>query len=134
MVARQALQADAARLSAPLLLARVARAQDRLGAARLAPALVTQRIAAGQERLQALARLSASLNPDRVLERGYVRVTALDGRTVISRAVAAGEAALELHFRDGVLAVMPGAVDAAKPRPAPKPAAKPAPPEQGKLL
>lgn len=134
VVARQALQADSARLSAPLLLARVARAQDRLGAARLAPALVTQRIAAGQERLHALTRLSASLNPDRVLERGYVRVTAADGRTVISRAVAAGEGALELHFRDGVLAVFPGGADVLKPRPVAKPAAKAPPPEQGKLL
>lgn len=137
--ARTALQADAARLSAPLLAARVARARDRLAAARLSPALVTQRIAAGQERLDGLARLSASLNPDRVLERGYVRVTSADGRTVITRGAAAGETALALHFRDGVLDVAVGGAAvppvaappvAPKPRPAPKPAA----PEQGKLL
>lgn len=138
VVARQALQADAARLSAPLLLARLERAHDRLGAARLSPTLVTQRISAGQERLSALARLSASLNPDRLLERGYVRVTTADGRTVISRAAAAAEAALELHFRDGVLAVTPGASAvppaASRPRPVAKSGPKPPPPEQGKLL
>lgn len=136
ITARQALQADAARLSAPLLAARLERAQGRLAAARLAPALVTQRIATAHERLAALARLSASLNPDRVLERGYVRVTGADGRTLVSRAAAAGEAALALHFRDGALAVVPadGAPAPARGESRPKPAPRPAPPEQGKLL
>ncbi len=133
--ARQALQADGARLSAPLLAARLERARDRLASARLAPALVTRRIDTARGQLAALARIAQSLNPDNVLERGYVRVTAPDGRTLTSRAAAAGEAALGLHFRDGVLAVAPADGDApARAATRPKPAARPAPPEQGKLL
>ena len=126
-IARTALQRDGARLSVPLLVARADRAQDRL---------------------DALARLAVSLNPDRVLERGYVRVTGADGKTLVSQAAAAGEAALSLHFRDGTLAVIPAGAAAqstpqpatlrpATPRPAaPRTATKPgAPaPEQGKLL
>ncbi len=133
--ARQALQADAARLSAPLLAARLERARDRLAAARLAPALVTRRIDTARGQLAALARIAQSLNPDNVLERGYVRVTASDGRTLTSRAAAAGEAALALHFRDGVLEAVPAGGDApVRGAPRPKPAPRPAPPEQGKLL
>jgi exodeoxyribonuclease VII large subunit len=130
VVARQALQSDAARLSAPLLAARVDHARHRLAAQRLAPALVTARIAAQRDRLGGLGRLMVSLNPDNVLERGYVRVTAGDGRTLVSKAAAAKEVALALHFRDGELPVTPAGA-----RPAP-PARKdkPASPEQGKLL
>ena len=94
----------------------------------------TRRIAALRDRLDALGRLSASLNPDRLLDRGYVRVTAGDGRTLVSRAAAQRESALDLHFRDGLLRVSPA--DAAPDR-APARARggpKPAPPEQGKLL
>jgi exodeoxyribonuclease VII large subunit len=107
--ARAALQHDGARLSAPLLAARLTSARDRL---------------------DALARLAKSLNPDSVLERGYARITAADGRTLVSRAEAAGEAALGIHFRDGQLAVVPAS--GGPPRPAPKPRAPV--PEQGKLL
>lgn len=130
VVARTALQRDAARLSVPLLTARLDRARDRLGAQRLSPALVSTRIAAQRDRLGALGRLMVSLNPDAILERGYVRVTAADGRTLVRKADAVRESALSLHFRDGVLQVATGEA-----RPA-KPAAKerPAPPEQGKLL
>jgi exodeoxyribonuclease VII large subunit len=150
VVARQALQRDRARLSAPLLAARMAHARHRLDAQRLSPALIATRIAGGRERLDGLGRLMVSLNPDAVLERGYVRVTGADGRTLVSRAAAAQEAGLSLHFRDGELAVTPagapgsapataivtasGAASAA-PRPARGgPKDRPAPPEQGKLL
>ena len=129
-VARQALQADRARLSAPLLASRLDQARHRLAAQRLSPALVTGRIAAQRDRLDGLGRLMVSLNPDAVLERGYVRVTGGDGRTLVSKAAAAKEAALTLHFRDAELAVTPAG--ARGPLPARKD--KPAPPEQGKLL
>lgn len=138
VVARQQLQSDRARLSAPLLAARLDQARHRLAAQRLAPALVTARIAAQRDRLEGLGRLMVSLNPDNILERGYVRVTGADGRTLVSKAAAEKEVALALHFRDGELAVTPGtgaAAVSAAPRPvraAPKD--KPAPPEQGKLL
>lgn len=132
--ARLTLQGDAARLSGPLLAARLDRARDRLGAARLAPTLLSGRVAAYAQQLGGLARLVQSLNPDTVLQRGYVRVTGADGRTLVSRDVAAGEAGLSLHFHDGVLGVTP-AVGVAPVRSAPvrKPPA-PAAPEQGKLL
>ncbi len=112
-LARNAFQRLDSRLSLPLLSARLDRAQ---------------------ERLAGLARLHASLNPDAVLQRGYVRVTGADGATLTTRAAAAQEGSLSLHFRDGELKV--GVGDAPPPA-APsrsKPAPKASPPEQGKLL
>lgn len=110
-LARSAFQRIDSRLSLPLLSARLDRAQ---------------------ERLAGLARLHASLNPDAVLQRGYVRVTGADGATLTSRAAAADEPSLTLHFRDGALKVAPGDGPPAPSRS--RPAAKAPPPEQGKLL
>jgi exodeoxyribonuclease VII large subunit len=112
-LARNALLADSVRLSAPLLLARVHRASDRLGALRLSADLVVRRIAAGRERLGGLERLALSLHPDRPLARGYVRVTDAAGRTLTDKSEAAREPVLSLKFRDGTLEVSP-----AGPRPA----------------
>jgi len=113
MLARGELQRSSARLSLPLLTARHGRAQ---------------------ERLAGLTRLFVSLDPDRVLQRGYVRVTASDGRTLVSRVTAGAEAALTLHFSDGELAVSTGTVPAPPRQPA-RPKAPPAAShEQGKLL
>ncbi len=109
VTAREAMQRDGARLSAPLLVARLDRARDRL---------------------EAVVRLASSLDPLRVLQRGYAQIIGGDGRTLVSRAAATGEAALTIRFRDGQLAVVPAA--AGTPRPTPKQRA-PAP-EQGKLL
>jgi len=101
---------------------------------RLSLPLLSSRLDRARERLEGLARLHASLDPDRVLQRGYVRVTGADGRTLTSRASASGEAALALHFRDGELAVVPaGSSGAAAPARAPA-RPKPSVPEQGKLL
>ena len=116
---RHALQSDRARLSAPLLVARLDRARDRL---------------------DAVVRLATSLDPLRVLQRGYAQIIGAAGRTLVSRAAAAGETALVVRFRDGELAVVPAdgaaprapAPRALTPRTAPKPRA--ASPEQGKLL
>jgi len=130
--ARTALQRDAGRLSAPLLRSRLDHARHRLSAQRLMPALVTLRVAAHRERVAALARLMQSLNPDTLLDRGYVRVTDAEGRTLVSRAAAAGETSLALHFRDGELAVAP--LGARQPLRSAKPPARPAAVEQGKLL
>lgn len=135
-VAREVLQRQSGRLSVPLLAARLDRARDRLAAQRLSPALVTARIEARQERLAALSRLMQSLNPDAILERGYVRVTAADGRTLVSRQGASEEASLSLHFRDGELPVTPLPVTPLGARPAARPARAQPPekPEQGKLF
>ncbi len=137
VIARTALQKDASRLSAPLLAARLTHAQGRLAAQRLSPALLTARVGNGQERLAAMTRVMASLNPDNVLARGYVRVTGADGRTLTDAVVAAQEARLSLHFRDGELAVVPnGANPAPTPSrpPSPKPTRRAESADQPKLL
>jgi exodeoxyribonuclease VII large subunit len=108
--------------------------RHRLDSLRLNPALVTGRIAAGGERLAALSRLAQSLHPDKPLARGYVRVTAPNGQTLVSKVEAARETSLVLHFGDGELAVVPfgsGPAPTSKRPPSPQ---KPPPPEQGKLL
>ncbi|MFN3509977.1 MAG: exodeoxyribonuclease VII large subunit, partial [Tsuneonella troitsensis] len=99
--------------------AREALARDR---ARLSPALLTHRLERGQDRLAATVRLMASLDPDAVLQRGYVRVTGADGRTLTDAAAARMEAVLSLRFRDGPLDVSPtDGAGQVKPRPtAPK--------------
>jgi len=141
VIARTALQRDAARLSAPLLAQRLRNAEQKLAAQRLAPALLTQRLSVGQERLAGMTRVMNSLNPDNVLARGYVRVTGADGRTLTSAAAAAGQSSLTLKFRDGDLGVVPQGADPALLRAtpslpsSPKPAKRHAPPaDQPKLL
>ena len=108
--ARLDLQRRSGRLSLPLLAARLDQAQGKL---------------------DGLARVLRSLDPDAVLERGYARVTASNGRTLTSRAAAAGEATLQLQFRDGSLDVVPAD---ARTAPRPRPARKPDLGTQGKLL
>lgn len=112
-LARNAFQRVDSRLSLPLLSARLDRAQ---------------------ERLAGLARLHASLNPDAVLQRGYVRVTGADGATLTTRAAAANQNSLLLHFRDGDLVVRAGDAPPAAAASRSRPAPKAPPPEQGKLL
>ena len=104
---------------------------ERVGS-RLSLPLLSARLERAQERLAGLARLHASLNPDAVLQRGYVRVTGADGATLTTRAAAADQDSLVLHFRDGDLKVAPG--DAASAPSRARPAPKAPPPEQGKLL
>lgn len=129
------LQQQASRLSAPLLAARLAHARQRLEGQRLSPALLTQRLATGQERLAAVARVMASLDPDKVLARGYVRVTGADGRTLTDAAQAGKEARLTLKFRDGALTVVPeGAAPPPPTPPTPRPPRRDPPIEQPKLL
>lgn len=110
---RERLHGYAARLSAPLLLARVERVRDRLGAARLVPGLLTQRIATQRERLAALERLRLQLDPKAPLRRGYVLVTDAQGAVVKTRGAASGQPSLTLEFEDGRLDVVP--VDKAPP-------------------
>jgi exodeoxyribonuclease VII large subunit len=126
--ARAVLQDDRHRLSAPLLQSNLRAARQRFEGAGFGPGLVTRRIAERRERLAALGRVMRSLDPDSVLQRGYVRVTDARGRTLTTAGEAAREPALTLRFRDGALDVAPGA--ASKKRPAA--AARPG--EQPKLL
>jgi exodeoxyribonuclease VII large subunit len=127
----------ASRLS-PLLLKRPQAVQkDRLDrlAVRLQPAM-RRRLERVGERLESLAKLYASVDPDRPLQRGFARVTRGDGSIVHAGAALASGEAVAIKFGDQVTrqAVIDGAEGASAP---PKPAArprKPTAPEQGDLF
>ncbi len=117
--AREALQSDKARLSAPLLRSRVDQARQRFESVRLTPALVTQPIRQRYDRLAALERLRLQLDPRAPLRRGYVLVTDSDGHVVKTAAVAGQKPHLKLEFEDGTLDVAPAEGPAAAPPAAP---------------
>ncbi|MGE7206035.1 exodeoxyribonuclease VII large subunit [Sphingomonas sp. NPDC019816] len=117
---------------------------DRAGAA-LRPAILERQVERGRDRLAATWRLVQSLNPDRILERGYARITARPGGETLSSAEAARAAdTLTLRFRDGAVDVAVDRVgdQAGLERPAPKtydkpkrePKADPSQPSQPTLL
>ena len=101
------------RLAPAALHRNLREAQRALAGQKLVPALVERPLAERRQRLAALARLAEQLHPDRPLQRGYVRVTGPDGRTITDKAAAAKETALTLKFRDGELDV--ATADAASP-------------------
>jgi exodeoxyribonuclease VII large subunit len=78
-----------------------ARGELARAAGALRPAILVQRLALAQSRIDQLWRVAASLNPDRVLERGYARVEKRGGGTVSSAAAARAAGALTLRFADG---------------------------------
>ncbi|RAK58894.1 exodeoxyribonuclease VII large subunit [Phenylobacterium hankyongense] len=127
----------ASRLS-PLLLQRPQAVQkQRLDgvAARLQPA-VERRLERVSERLAALGKLYASVDPERPLQRGFARVSRLDGSIVHAGASLLSGEELSIKFGDKVTrqAVVDG--DPA-PAAAPKPARakpKPTPAAQGDLF
>lgn len=100
---------------------------------RLSLPLLTARLDRARGQLDGHARLLASLDPDRVLQRGYVRVIGPDGRTLTSAAAARTAEALALRFRDGTVDAVPAGGQAA-PRSAPKPRGAVTNDGQGKLL
>src|SRR5690606_20770236 len=100
-LARQRLQADPARLSAPLLRARFDQARHRLETVRLSPALVLRPIADRRERLKGLERLASQLHPERPLARGYAMVLDPEGQAITSARAAGEQPALKLRFGDG---------------------------------
>jgi len=81
----------------------------------LRPAVLMRQLESARDRLDRTWRLAQSLNPDALLDRGYVRVTARpSGETLVSGAAARAAGAVTLHFRDGQ-------VDAKVERAGPKP-------------
>ena len=121
--AREALYADQARLSAPLLKARIERAGERLARAGLTPSLLQARLAKANEALAPMARVLPQLNPEQPLKRGFARITDADGKTVTSKDQAAVQPHLTIRFADGGLDVAPidgGAPVSPKPRKAPQ--------------
>ena len=85
--------------------------ERRIGAARreldrsagaLRPAMLDARLARATDRLKDMGRLLVSVDPNKPLERGFVRVSARVGGAIVKDAAAARSAgALTLHFRDG---------------------------------
>ncbi|KQN76156.1 exodeoxyribonuclease VII large subunit [Sphingomonas sp. Leaf62] len=102
---RQRLDDVAARLSLALerRVATARRNLDRHGHA-LRPAMLTQRLAQARAQFEGTARMLGQVDPDNLLQKGYVRVTArATGKTVTSAAEARAAGALQLHFGDGAL-------------------------------
>jgi exodeoxyribonuclease VII large subunit len=80
-----------------------ARADLNLVAGRLRRDLIDQRIGRLSERLSAAWKMAELAHPERPLSKGFVRVTARDGRTLIHSADARQTARLTLHFGDGAV-------------------------------
>ena len=78
-----------------------ARADMNLVAGRLRRDLVEQRIARLSEQLSSLWKMGELVHPERPLGRGFARVTARSGKTLVTAADARAEALLTLHFGDG---------------------------------
>jgi exodeoxyribonuclease VII large subunit len=136
---------DLVRVSArltPLLLQRPQAVQrQRLDgvSARLQPGMM-RGLERASERLGALAKLYASVDPERPLQRGFARVTRADGSIVHAGAALASGEEVAIKFGDQVTrqAVIEGAAgDPAAAAAAPKPAKskpKAAPSAQGDLF
>ena len=81
-----------------------ARADLNLVAGRLRRDLVDRRVAILTERLAAAWKMAGMGHPERPLDRGFARVTAVEsGRTLTSAAAARDAVRLDLHFRDGAV-------------------------------
>ena len=95
------------------LAARTAHARADLSAIapRLRHELVSQRIEQASERLASLWRLAGLAHPERPLQRGFVRVTDREGRTLIHAAAARETGLLHLRFADGTVeAIVEGSI------------------------
>src|SRR5947207_2305957 len=80
-----------------------ARADLNLVAGRLRRDLIDQRIARLSERLSAAWNMAELAHPERPLSKGYVRVTARDGRTLTHAREAREAQRLTMHFGDGAV-------------------------------
>lgn len=117
--ARRALADAGSALRPALLERRLMMARQALVAARLSPDLLNRRLKDGKARLDALARVAQSLDPKRLLAKGYALVTAGD-RVIGSAAAASKEEALTLQFADGAIGVVPADGTRPPPRHAPR--------------
>ncbi|HWU91678.1 MAG TPA: exodeoxyribonuclease VII large subunit [Sphingomicrobium sp.] len=78
-----------------------ARADMNLVAGRLRSELLDQRIARLSDKLAAAWAMAGLVHPERPLSRGFVRVTAIGGRTLTRAGDARAEKRVTLHFGDG---------------------------------
>ncbi len=83
-------------------------------APRLRHMLLLDRLRRSSEGLESLWRLARLAHPERPLERGFVRVTTRDGRTLTKSAHALAARELKLRFGDGSIDAVAGE---AEPRP-----------------
>jgi len=68
----------------------------------LRPAVLERKLEGLRHRLEGAGKLLEAVNPDNLLQRGYVRVGAkANGKVIASAADARAAGALTLHFRDG---------------------------------
>jgi len=76
---------------------------DRAGGA-LRPAVLERKLDTLRHRLEGAGKLLDAVNPDNLLQRGYVRVGAkASGKVIASAADARAAGAVTLHFRDGTV-------------------------------
>ncbi len=102
---------------------------DRAGAP-LRPAMLNRQLDGARDRLARTARLLDAVNPDALLAKGYVRVSAHGGRVVSTVAGALSAERVRLHFVDGVVDARveqsrPPAYEKSADRQKPPPKAKP---------
>ena len=102
------LDAQAGKLSLPLLRHRIERAEERLTRAGLTPALLQRQLGTAIRHFAPVARVLPQLDPDKPLARGFARVTDASGHTLTDKTQAEREPTLVLKFRDGDLTVAPG--------------------------
>ena len=70
----------------------------------LRPAVLERKLDTLRHRLEGAGKLLDAVNPDNLLQRGYVRVGAkASGKVIASAADARAAGAITLHFRDGVV-------------------------------
>ena len=74
-----------------------------LVAGRLRRELIDQRIVRLSDKLAATWEMAKLVHPERPLSRGFVRVTAIDGRTLTRAGDARAEKRVTLHFGDGAV-------------------------------
>lgn len=91
-----------------------ARADLNLIAGRLRREMIDDRIARLQERLAAAWKMAELMHPDRPLDRGFVRVTDRDGKTLTHAADARAARELRLRFGDGEVEATVGQASAPK--------------------
>jgi exodeoxyribonuclease VII large subunit len=87
------------------LAARAGQSRAELAAVapRLRPEILSDRVVRGREKLAAAWKMAELVHPDRPLQRGFARVTAHDGRTLLDVAAARAERRVQLHYKDGVV-------------------------------
>ena len=79
-------------------------------APRMRRELVGQRIELASERLANLWRLAGLAHPERPLQRGFVRVTDREGRTLVHAGDARSAGFLNLRFADGAVSACAGEI------------------------